>query len=131
MFCPSRMRSYLDGLPAYAYELPCGHKFRSFNRSVADDRDGMHWFWCRTCRVYSALRPSEAVSAETPPLHPSGQRMSDTQLTIRITAAIIKDRIAAAYRIHWNTVSIKDLARNLNVSQRHVQAVALDLGVYE
>lgn len=125
------MPSYLDGLPAYNYELPCGHHFRSFTRSHADDRDGAHWFWCRVCRKYAALWEAEARAAETPPLHPSGGRMSDNQLVVRITAAIVKDRIAAAYRVYWDGVSVRELAARLKVSKRQVEAVALDLGIYQ
>jgi hypothetical protein len=123
--------SYLDGLPAYVYELPCGHSFRSLTRSVADDPgDGMHWFWCQQCRTYAALRPSEVMQAETPPLHPSGMRMSDNQLTVRINAAIVKDRVAAHYRVFWDSLSVREVAERLKANRDHVSAVALDLGVY-
>lgn len=124
------MTSYLDGLPAYRYLMPCGHSFRSLSRSVADDRDGMHWFWCRQCDKYTAMTNSEARDFETPPLHPSGMRMSDNQLTVRINAAIVKDRIAAYYRTCWDSVSVRDVARIFQCNRSAVEAVALDLGVY-
>jgi hypothetical protein len=124
--------SYLDGLPAYSYELPCGHDFRSLTRCMPEEPgDGMVWFWCRQCGTYSALRPSEALDAETPPLHPSGMRMSDKQLGVRIDAATVKDRIARVYRSLWDGVTVRELAKHLGVSERQVKAVALDLGVYE
>jgi hypothetical protein len=105
--------------------------YRLHTRAAVTTRDGMHWFWCRQCRTYAALRPSEAVALETPPMHPSGMRMSDGQLAVRIDAAIVKDRIAAYYRSHWDGVSVRELSERLSVSERHVKAVALDLGVYE
>ena len=123
--------SYLDGLPAYLYALPCGHSFRSLSRSVADDETGLHWFYCRECGDFVMLSDTECREAETPPLHPSGMRMSDNQLAVRINAAIIKDRIAACYRVFWSTLSQDAVAEMLNVKRDYVKAVALDLGVYE
>lgn len=123
--------SYLDGLPAYRYELPCGHWFRSLTRSEPDDESGCHSFYCRPCATFVAI-PDHLIShAYYPPTHPSGMVMSDNQLVVRINAAIIKDRVAALYRTFWNTISVREAADMLGVSRRHVEAVAIDLGVYE
>lgn len=123
--------SYLDGLPAYVYTLRCGHTFRTLCRSVPDEETGVHWFYCAGCRSFVFLSEAEIFESETPPVHPSGMRMSDNQLTVRINAAVIKDRVAALYRVFWDAVGIREAAEMLDVSERHVKAVALDLGVYE
>lgn len=129
--CLSGMTSYLDGLPAYSYEMPCGHSFRTFARSVADERDGFHWFWCRQCRSYAALTEKDARTYETPPLHPSGMRMSDNQLAVRINAAVQKDRVAQYYRVYWGAESLDKVSAKLGIARNLVKAVALDMGVYD
>jgi hypothetical protein len=120
--------SYLDSLPSYVYELPCDHDFPSFTRSIPDEDDGMHWFWCVPCKKYRAVLPDHLV--ERQPCHPSGMRMSDNQLVVRINAAIQKDRVKAYYLTHWDSVGIRDVSKRLGVQRSAVEAVAADLGVY-
>jgi len=72
----------------------------------------------------------DARQYETPPTHPSGMKMSDAQLAVRTDAAILKDRIAAAYRLYWDSVSLDWMAAHLGVARNQVKAVALDLNVY-
>lgn len=123
--------SYLDEVPKYVYELPCGHECHSQTPSVADDEDGQHWFCCRRHDepVWMGVEPSALV--ELPPRHAAGMRMSDNQLCVRHDAATEKERVREYYRAHWNAVSVRDVVRALKVSQRHVEAVSADLGVYD
>jgi hypothetical protein len=120
--------SYLDRLPVYAYELPCGHSFASLTPSLPDDRDGRHWFWCRVCDEYSGT--PDRLLVELPPRHPSGIRMSDNQLVVRINAALEKDRVRAHYLSYWDALSIRGVSALLGVQRDAVAAVASDLGVY-
>lgn len=122
--------SYQDKLPAYSYELPCGHPFRSMSRSAPSD-DGRHWFWCRHCHSYTALDDGHIGLYESPPRHPSGKRMSDAELARNIDLAIKRDRIAAYYRLHWANARILDVAKALGVSEKLVRPVAAALGVYD
>jgi hypothetical protein len=120
--------SYLDRLPTYSYELPCGHHFRSLTRSMPDDDDNRHWFYCKLCSEIWGIAPCDL--AELPPLHPSGMRMSDNQLVVRINAAIGKDRVRDYYLNNWDAVSIRDVSAATGVQRSAVEAVATELGVY-
>lgn len=122
--------SYLDGVPTYVYELPCGHEFRSRTESHADDGDGLHWFYCERCRGFSCVSPANLTGGR--PLYASGKkRIGDYQLSVLTDSGIQKDRIAAYYRNVWDSMSVREVAEALDVQREHVECVSIDLGVYE
>lgn len=123
--------SYLDALPRYVYELPCGagHDFRSLTRSEPADEDGRHWFYCRLCKHFVGVKPAALV--ERLPRFDSGRVAADSQLAVRIDGAIAKDRVRRLYLAVWSDLTVRQIADALGVNRRYAEAVSLDLGVYE
>ncbi len=120
--------SYLDGVPKYTYDLPCGHAF--FSRTVSEpDDDDLHWFYCRSCNQYSAVPSDDLVGGR--PMYASGRRLGHHQLSVLNDAAILRDRVAAYYRTVWNSQSLDEVSRTLGIGRIQVARVAVDLGVYE
>lgn len=124
--------SYVDDVPKYVYELPCGHRCESSTRSDPDDLDGLHWFCCRRHvePVWAGISPDDL--SEYRPLKPSGRmRFGDGELAKQYDAGIACDRVREYYRAYWNTGTLDEVSEALGVARNLVKRVALQLGVYE
>lgn len=124
---------YYERLPAYVYELPCGHTFRSLTRSEAvtgepdepdagDTEDGAHWFFCGPCKGFQVVEPGDLI--EHAPTKFPGNQAKVVDQGIRL------DRIRAHYLRYWDSVGARDVAEAFSCSHSTVMRVASDLGVY-
>jgi hypothetical protein len=119
---------YLERVSPYVYELPCGHDFRSFTRSLADDEEGRHHFYCVPCRFPFSIAPLDLI--ECRPRSPRGALLGDGEVARRVDSAIKADRVAAYYRLVWDDMTQDDVSAATGVSVSTVERVAADLGVY-
>jgi hypothetical protein len=122
---------YLDRVPAYTYDLPCGpdHRFRSFTPSQPHS-DGRHWFYCRRCPEFVAIRARDL--AEYRPQAPGERKRSfgEGELARQMDKAIQRDRVLPVLRRTWGAVTVATLAEQYGVPERLVRGVAEDLGIY-
>lgn len=124
--------SYIDDIPMYVYELPCGHRCESSTRSEADDEDGQHWFCCRRHDepVWMGVEPRLLV--EYKPLKPSGRLYyGDGELAKQYDAGIACDRVREYYRAYWDAGTLDEVSEALGVARNIVKRVAVQLGVYD
>lgn len=124
---------YYERLPAYVYELPCGHTFRSLTRSeattgeldedeVGDSENGAHWFFCGPCKGFQVVEPGELVE-HAPTKFPGNQGKVVDQ-------AVRLDRIRAHYLDVWDSETLDQVAERFHVGKQTAFKVASDLGVY-
>lgn len=104
---------YVEKLPTYGYEMPCGWKFRTHVKSVS--LQGCHWFPCRRCTLTHCIREAEL------------RFMAPLRLS-SMDEAIIKDRILKDLRAAWCDVTASELAERYGVSVRLVEYVSTGIG---
>lgn len=106
---------FVERVPTYGYELPCGQTFRTHVKSVADTESGCHWFPCRRCQE------AHCIKDETLRFMAPGKIGS-------LDEAIVKDRIVSDFRAGWCDVTIEELAERHGVSVRLVEYISGALG---
>lgn len=119
---------YYERVSPYVYQLPCGHDFRSLTRSMADDEDNMHHFYCLACELAHAVKTADLI--ESRPRSPRGALLGDGEVARRVDSAIKADRVVACYRNVWDDLTQAEVSALTGVSEATVWKVALSLGVY-
>lgn len=118
---PVGHRDYTLDVPAYRYDLPCGH--RVFYRTPVEVNE---YGYCRQCKDY--WQRDHTVEEHAP--RGKKLRLSDRQLAERIDDAILKNRIAdiLIWRDGWSS-SAEEVAQIVGCNRKTVLMVMSDLGL--